>query len=82
MKFEGGGHFNHEFFWDNLAPISNGGGLLPGEESELHKWIVKDFGSIENFEKEFYENYCAMEGWKWLILNKDKNKLEFWTTDR
>ena len=29
IKFNGGGHLNHEFFWDSLTPISQGGGSLP-----------------------------------------------------
>lgn len=29
MKFNGGGHLNHEFFWNCLAPVSNGGGIIP-----------------------------------------------------
>ena len=60
MKFEGGGHFNHEFFWDNLAPVSQGGGVLPDEGSELHNRIMKDFGSIETFKEHFSRNIGAI----------------------
>ena len=35
IKFNGGGHYNHEFFWDNLASPSEGGGKLPEKDSKL-----------------------------------------------
>lgn len=35
IKFNGGGHANHEFFWDNLSPVSEDGGKLPESDSTL-----------------------------------------------
>ena len=27
IKYNGGGHLNHQFFWESIIPISHGGGL-------------------------------------------------------
>ena len=35
LKFNGGGHLNHELFWESLAPIKKGGGELPDPSSKL-----------------------------------------------
>ena len=40
IKFNDGGHLNHEFFWENLAPLTAGGGVLPDVNSKLHKLLV------------------------------------------
>ena len=82
IKFNGGGHFNHEFFWDNLIPISEGGGVLPAEGSDLHSSLTRDFGSIEKFIAHFNANTAAVQGsgWGWLAYNKASQKLEFYTT--
>ncbi|KAL2628963.1 hypothetical protein R1flu_013649 [Riccia fluitans] len=29
IKFNGGGHVNHSIFWQNLAPVKEGGGAPP-----------------------------------------------------
>ena len=82
IKFNGGGHFNHEFFWDNLLPIAEGGGVLPAEGSDLYSSITRDFGSIEKFITHFNANTAAVQGsgWGWLAYNKASQKLEFYTT--
>lgn len=49
VKFNGGGHLNHEFFWDTLAPIKNGGGAIPDAKSELRTMIETEWGSIDKF---------------------------------
>ena len=82
IKFNGGGHLNHEFFWDSLAPVSNGGGVLPAAGSDLHKMLTHSFGSVENFITFFSANTAAVQGsgWGWLAYNKTSKELEFRTT--
>jgi superoxide dismutase len=45
IKFNGGGHVNHSIFWQNLAPVSAGGGAPP--EGDLAKYIEKAYGSFD-----------------------------------
>ena len=82
IKFNGGGHLNHEFFWESLAPVNNGGGKLPSEDSPLHKAITHEWGSMENFINHFNTNTAAVQGsgWGWLAYNKSTKELEFHTT--
>ena len=49
VNFNLGGHLNHEFFWDTLAPLKEGGGVLPDADSDLHKMISAEWGNIESF---------------------------------
>ena len=49
VKFNGGGHLNHEFFWESLSPIKEGGGALPDAGSELRTMMESEWKSIENF---------------------------------
>ena len=35
IRFFGGGNWNHTFFWESLAPVSNGGGVRPADNSDL-----------------------------------------------
>lgn len=41
IKFNGGGFYNHNFFWESLAPIKEGGGHRPENGSDLHNHISK-----------------------------------------
>ena len=82
VKFNGGGHLNHEFFWDSLSPIGERGGFLPAEGSDLHTALTQAFGSVDNFISHFSANTAAVQGsgWGWLAYNKTSGDLEFRTT--
>ncbi|MDD2927798.1 MAG: superoxide dismutase [Candidatus Omnitrophica bacterium] len=56
--------WNHNFYWNSLSP--KGGGKPSGE---IGKKIEADFGSYENFVKQFSEAGTAQfgSGWVWLI---------------
>ena len=60
IKFNGGGHMNHEFFWDNLSPANEKGGKLPAWNSDLHGLITKSFGSFDKFYEVFNAGTAAV----------------------
>ena len=82
IKFNGGGHLNHEFFWESLCPIAEGGGNLPQQGSPLDQALCQAFGSTEKFIAHFSANTAAVQGsgWGWLAFNKTSGDLEFRTT--
>lgn len=66
VRNNGGGYYNHNLFWQILAP--NAGGNPSGELAEA---INKKFGSFEDFKKEF-ANAAATRfgsGWAWLCVS-------------
>ncbi len=75
VRNNGGGHWNHTFFWTLMRP--NGGGAPTGKAADA---INKSFGDFEKFKTAF--NDAAMKrfgsGWAWLV--KQDNKLEIGST--
>ncbi len=69
VRNNGGGHYNHTFFWSILAP--NAGGEPVGE---LAAAITSTFGSFEKFKEEFAKAGVGRfgSGWAWLIVKEDK----------
>ncbi len=65
VRNNGGGHYNHTFFWKSLSP--NGGGEPTGE---LAKAIDAKFGSFSAFKEEFKKAAATRfgSGWAWLIV--------------
>ena len=69
VRNNGGGYYNHIFFWNNLAAKS------AGPSSELSAAITKVFGSFDKFKEAFSTAGKTRfgSGWAWLYLNSDKN---------
>ncbi len=72
VRNNGGGHWNHSFFWECMAP--NTGGLPQGR---LHDMFVDSFGSFEQFKEDFGKEAVARfgSGWVWLLKESDKLKI-------
>ncbi len=68
VRNNGGGHWNHTFFWNILSP--SGGGAPKGE---LATAIDAKFGSFDAFKDEFKKAAAARfgSGWAWLIVGED-----------
>jgi len=68
VRNNGGGHWNHSFFWEIMAP--NAGGKPTGK---LATQIDSDFGSFEEFQKQFAQAGATRfgSGWAWLCVGDD-----------
>ncbi len=67
LRNNGGGYYNHNLFWEVMAP--NAGGSPSGELSAA---IEKAYGSFEQF-KDAFSNAAATQfgsGWAWLCVHK------------
>ncbi len=75
VRNNGGGHWNHTFFWESMAP--NAGGAPSGKIAAA---IDTAFGSFDAFKEKFSQAGMTRfgSGWAWLIL-KD-GKLEITST--
>jgi Fe-Mn family superoxide dismutase len=69
VRNNGGGHWNHSFFWNVLAPAK---GSKPS--TALAKQIDTDFGSFDAFKAEFAKAATSRfgSGWAWLIKKDGK----------
>ncbi|MBP6731682.1 MAG: superoxide dismutase [Chitinophagales bacterium] len=69
VRNNGGGHWNHSFFWQIMAP--NAGGNPTGAVAEA---INAAFGSYDNFKAEFTKAATTRfgSGWAWLVANGGK----------
>lgn len=69
VKNNGGGHYNHSFFWPLMK--KNGGGKPTGS---LAKAITDTFGSFEAFQTQFNEAAKKVfgSGWAWLVYKDGK----------
>jgi len=69
VRNNGGGHFNHSFFWKIIGP--NAGGSPSGK---LLDAINADFGGMDKFKEEFAKAATTRfgSGWAWLCVKEGK----------
>jgi len=69
LRNNGGGAWNHNFFWQVMKP--NGGGTPTGKVAEA---INASFGSFDKFKEQFTQAATTRfgSGWAWLVSNNNK----------
>jgi Fe-Mn family superoxide dismutase len=69
VRNNGGGHWNHSFFWESLS--KNGGGAPSGKLADA---INSAFGSFDEFKTKFNAAGATRfgSGWAWLIVKDGK----------
>ncbi|WP_065772808.1 superoxide dismutase [Enterococcus faecium] len=69
VRNNGGGHANHSFFWEIMAP--NAGGEPTGAIKEA---INEAFGDFSSFKEEFKKAAAGRfgSGWAWLVIENGK----------
>ncbi len=69
MRNNGGGHYNHEFFWQSMTGKST---IRP--EGKLAEAITTNFGSFEAFKTQFTDTGKNRfgSGWAWLVMTNDR----------
>ena len=73
IRNNGGGHWNHDFFWKTLTPAAKSG----KPSGELAKAIDEAFGSYDEFKNAFGAAAAKRfgSGWAWLISQNGKLKI-------
>jgi Fe-Mn family superoxide dismutase len=66
VRNNGGGYFNHTFYWEGMK--AHGGGVPTGKLSEA---VTKTFSSFDEFKKQFSDGGKTRfgSGWAWLCLD-------------
>ncbi len=68
MRNNAGGHYNHELFWRTLSSKTT------QSSGKLADAISKNFGSVDEFKKQFGDAAKGRfgSGWAWLVVTNDK----------
>jgi Fe-Mn family superoxide dismutase len=67
VRNNGGGHWNHTFFWQSMAPANKVGSM----SAPLKQAIEKHFGSLDDFKTQFRQAGLSRfgSGWVWLLVD-------------
>lgn len=70
MRNNGGGHYNHEFFWKSMRSANDDN----KPSGDLLKAIETNFNSFDAFKTQFTDagKNRFGSGWAWLVMNADK----------
>lgn len=65
VRNNAGGYHNHILFWENLSPKKQ----APSENMKIQ--LAQNFGTFEQFQKDFNEAATTVfgSGWAWLVKN-------------
>ncbi len=77
VRNNGGGYWNHDFFWQTMAPAADRG----APSDALKQAIDRDFGGLDKLKEEFNTRGAGQfgSGWAWLIVD-DGGKLKITST--
>lgn len=78
IRNNGGGHFNHAFFWKVMSSPGSG---ASGPSTELKSDLESAFGSVDSFKEKFNAAAASRfgSGWAWLVMD-DAGKLSVTST--
>lgn len=76
VRNNGGGHYNHSLFWENMKP---GGAKEPS--GDLLKMLEASFGSFNDFKQKMTDSAISRfgSGWAWLAVDNN-GSLEVYST--
>lgn len=75
VRNNGGGHYNHSFFWKIMSPSAGG-----KPEGELADMIGNSFGGFDEFKEKFAAAAVARFGSGWVWLLQDGDNLQITST--
>src|SRR5699024_3047352 len=70
VRNNGGGHYNHTLFWEELVAPSQAKEI----PADLEAKLVEAFGSVDEFKEKFAAAAASRfgSGWAWLVSNDGK----------
>jgi superoxide dismutase, Fe-Mn family len=78
VRNNGGGHYNHAFFWDEMAPADVAQKTKPS--AQLEALLTTSFGSMDEFKAQFEARAAPGalfgSGWVWLCVTKSGEELK------